>query len=93
MRRMNLRAANGQYLGVDICGSTEVWADRDGVGSWEIFSLIRVVSDEGILRSGDRIGLRSAEGRYPVVISAVASHLPPNQMLSSTTFSPLAAPC
>lgn|GEM_PF-2531023 len=64
--RINLRTTTGNFLGAgDASTGYAMSATADGVGFWETFTVERADGAEvGVLHSGDRIHLRTFQGRY-----------------------------
>lgn len=64
--RISLRTYTGNFLNAgDASTGYAMAATADGVGYWESFTVERADgADVGVLRSGDRIHLRTFQGRY-----------------------------
>lgn len=61
--RIALQATNGQYVAAEEGGGREVNANRDAVGPWETFTLVRL-GGTGVLRYGEAVLIRAVEERF-----------------------------
>jgi hypothetical protein len=59
------RTQNGHYLiANDASSRYTIGATPDGVGPWELFSIIPLSRDTEVIRNGDKIRLQTHHGRY-----------------------------
>lgn len=61
--RIALQAINGQYVAAEEGGGREVNANRDAVGPWETFTLVRL-GGTGALRYGEPVLIRAIQERF-----------------------------
>lgn len=61
--RIALQAINGQYVAAEEGGGREVNANRDAIGPWETFTLVRL-DVRGVLRYGEAVLIRAVEERF-----------------------------
>lgn len=61
--RIALQAINGQYVAAENGGGREVNANRDAIGPWETFTLVRLDA-RGALRYGEAVLIRAVEERF-----------------------------
>lgn len=61
--RIALQAISGQYLAAEEGGGHEVNANRDAIGSWETFTLVRL-GGTGPLRYGEAVLIRAVEEQF-----------------------------
>jgi hypothetical protein len=61
--RIALQAINGQYVVAEGGGGHQVNANRDAIGPWETFTLVRLDA-KGVLRYGEAVLIRDVEERF-----------------------------
>lgn len=61
--RIALQAINGEYVAAEEGGGREVIANRDAIGPWETFTLVRL-GGTGVLRYGEAVLIRAIEERF-----------------------------
>jgi hypothetical protein len=77
--RIALQAANGQYVAAESGGGREVNANRDAVGPWETFTLVRL-DGRGALRYGETVLIRAIEERFYLRAGAGGTRLPAGEL-------------
>ena len=63
---VTLRTGTGAYLQAEGGGGGRFLAVGAGPGSWEILTIVKIGAPGGLIASGDRVGLRAANGHYVV---------------------------
>ena len=66
---MTLRTETGVYLNAEGGGGGRFLAVGAGPGPWETLTIVKLGDPGGVVASGDRVGLRTVNGRYVVAES------------------------